>query len=71
MGDGLVGPQRFPIRDPKTTAKRQGRMVNSPHYADMGGLTGPGKLPAGGDFVPEAPTGVKSAKKTSARSQEG
>ena len=70
MGDGIAGPQRYPIRDPKATGKRQGRMHNSPHYAELGGLTGPGKLPSGGDFVPEAPTGVKSAKKTSARSQE-
>ena len=62
---GIVAPDRFPVRDPKTRPQRVGRIVNPVGYAEVGGLDGPGKWPKGNEMKVEAPTRVKGAKKSS------
>lgn len=70
---GLVSPNSFPIRDPKDRSLTSGRIVNSPRYAEMGGIDGPGvwdkeSSPSGfaqasqeNTFRVERPTSIKSA----------
>ncbi len=39
---GLVGPEKFPIRNPEDNSQVNGRNVNPVRYPEMGGLDGPG-----------------------------
>lgn len=57
-GFGLVGPQSFPVRNPKDKNQRQGRILNGPRYMELGNLSGPGKWPRGNEMRVESPTNV-------------
>lgn len=63
---GIVGPERFPIRDPKTGEQVNGRNVNPVGYPDMGGLTSASKWTetARERMRLEKPTSVRAAKST-------
>jgi hypothetical protein len=74
---GVMGPESFPIRDPRDASMSQGRMLNPPRYMARGGFTGPSKWFGNQDQPGEksdknviqleggGPTGVKAAKRTS------
>ena len=74
---GVVGPESFPIRDPRTKSMSNGRMLNPARYNEMGGLDGPSKWDTAHNTSDQAgsknviqlesggPTGVKAAKKSS------
>lgn len=61
MQPGIVHPNSFPIRDPRDSSMKSGRVVNPPRYQKMGELSGPGKW-GSSDFGVEAPTRLKVAK---------
>lgn len=68
---GLVSPDSFPIRDPRSKEMTTGRIANPPRYSEIGGLDSPGKwhkdyklfaqAEGGNKFRVERPTSVKSA----------
>lgn len=65
---GMVAPENFPIRDPRSPEQVQGRIVNPVRYqAKMGGMTGAsaweGGLSRPNNMVVEKPTNVRAAKK--------
>lgn len=64
-GPGVTQPGDFPIRHPSDQGLVNGRIVNSPHYAEMGGLDGPSKWPKGNEMRVEKPTGVRGATASS------
>ena len=68
---GLVGPTKYPIRDPKDPKQSNGRILNPVRYTTLGGLDGPGKWPKA-DGVPgvERATNVKGAKSTTGRNAD-
>lgn len=37
---GLAAPERYPVRDPKSPAQRQGRILNPVRFLQIGGLDG-------------------------------
>lgn len=39
---GIVAPDRFPIRDPRSPAMKVGRNANPPRFPEVGGAKGPG-----------------------------
>ena len=59
---GIVRPEKFPIRDPKSRPQKVGRIVNPIGFPEMGGLDGPGKWGKGNTMAVEKPTGVKGMK---------
>jgi len=72
---GLMGPERYPIRDPKDSGQINGRCVNPVRYPEMGGLDSPGAW-FGGDkgktnnMRLEKPTSVRAAKSTANTSDD-
>ena len=67
---GLVGPDRFPIRQPDSPERVNGRNVNPVRYPEMGGLSGASKWYGGDDskknsFAVEKPTSVRAAHQAS------
>jgi len=69
---GLLGPEKFPIRDVKDGAQVNGRIINPVGYPDMGGFTGPGKWPNGkADMLRvEKPTSQRAAKRTTGTNED-
>ena len=82
MAGGIVGPDNFPVRDPRDPKQVHGRMVNPPRFNELGGLRGPGKWPKGdstigasartdpsfsGPMKVEKPTRVRGAHATTNR----
>lgn len=81
MAGGLLGPDSFPIRDPRSPKQINGRIINPPRYAEFGGLDGPGKWPKANDaprrrtdsdftnaaFAVKKPTGLKASHATTNR----
>lgn len=64
---GLVGPERYPIRDPENPQRVNGRNVNPVAYPEMGGFTSSSKWYAGDSekkytFSVEKPTSVRAIK---------
>jgi len=41
---GLFAPREAPIRQPTSDAQVNGRIINPPRYAQLGGLTAAGKV---------------------------
>jgi hypothetical protein len=74
---GVMGPESFPIRDPRSKSLNNGRMLNPARFMEMGGLDAPGKWFGNASTSAQAsdknviqlesggPTGVKGAKKSS------
>ena len=68
-GPGIVAPADFPIRDPRSRPRMQGRVVNPVGYMErpngetgIGGFDGPAKLPGhGSNLAVQAPTSLKPA----------
>lgn len=67
---GVVGPDSFPVRDPRSGAQKSGRVLNPVRYSEMGGLDGPGKWPKGNEMRVEKPTGQKSTHATTRKNVE-
>jgi hypothetical protein len=65
---GVTSPDSYPIRDPRDSGMKSGRVMNPPHFQTLGGLTGQGKWPEGSDFPVEGPTRTSVAKKSSEKS---
>lgn len=64
---GLVGPERFPIRQPDDPSRVNGRNVNPVRYMEIGGLTGASKWFGGDDskkntMSVERATSVRAAR---------
>ena len=47
------------IRDPRDAKQEKGKMINPPRYAQLGGLTGPGKIKKNIAAVEKARPGAK------------
>lgn len=72
---GLMGPERFPVRQPEDPSQVNGRNVNPVRYPEMGGLTGASKWRGGDDskknmFPVERATDVRAAKRTTNKSDD-
>ena len=77
---GIVAPDVFPFRDPRTMKQVVGRIVNPVGFMEIGGLDGPGKwFKAYGaseqskqenTMKVEAPTKVKAAHSSANKSIE-
>ena len=72
---GLVGPERFPIRQPDSEDRVVGRMVNPVRYPEIGGFAGPSRWYGGDDskknsFAVEKPTSVRAARKTTGTNED-
>ena len=73
MQPGIVGPESFPIRDPRDRKMNVGRVANPPRMCDMGGLSFQNQwhkdYPTGAQseqsnqFGVDRATSVKAAKK--------
>lgn len=67
---GLMAPDGFPVRDPKSRPKNVGRVVNPVGWPEMGGLTSAGKWPGGNSMEVEKPTRVRAAHSSARKNQE-
>jgi hypothetical protein len=66
---GIVGPDQFPIRDPKSAAQKNGRILNPVRYVEMG-FDSASKWPKGNEMRVEKPTGQTSTHATTNKNQE-
>lgn len=68
---GLVGPTKYPIRDPRDAKQTNGKILNPVRYTKLSAYTGPGAWPKA-EGVPgvERATNVKGAKKTTGRNED-
>lgn len=73
---GIVGPDAFPIRDPRQKGQVLGRCVNPPRYQVVGGMDGPTKWDTENAqdtgsrvnmFPVQKPTNVRGAHSTAER----
>ncbi|HEX6775516.1 MAG TPA: hypothetical protein VF238_06695 [Methylomirabilota bacterium] len=79
---GIMGPEVFPIRDPRTKGMTNGRILNSARYIEIGGLDGPSKWAKAYNTSDQAgsnnvitlekggPTGVKAGKRAASMSPD-
>lgn len=67
---GIMAPNNYPVRNPKTRPQMVGRIVNPVGFPDMGGLTSASRWPNGNRMRVERPTGVRGAHKSSSKDQE-
>ena len=73
MQPGIIGPESYPIRDPRDRKMNVGRVANPPRMCDMGGLSFQNQwhkdYPTGAQseqtnqFGVDRATSVKAAKK--------
>lgn len=60
---GLMAPNNFPIRNPKTRPQMNGRVVNQVGYPNIGGMTSSSRWPGENSMRVERPTAVKAGHK--------